>query len=68
MPYPIPSDDDVRDLLEPRERMLFDMLQNQMTQTRLVTQALITVRWWAVVCSLVIAASLVFYGVVLILK
>ena len=68
MPYPLPSDDELRDLLEPRERMLLDALQNQMLQTQIVTQALITARWWAVGTSIALTASLLTYAWALLMR
>jgi hypothetical protein len=46
------------DLMEPRERVLFELLENQMALTRLVMRALILARWWAVICSFALTIAL----------
>ena len=69
MPYPLHDDRDaLMDLLEPRERMLFEALENQMKQTMIVIQALITVRWWAVATSAALILALLTYAWALLMR
>jgi hypothetical protein len=49
---------DLVDLLEPRERLLYEALERQMQLTNAIMRSLNATRWWAVVCGLALATSI----------
>ena len=69
MPYPLSDDRDrLIDMMPPHERMLFELLENQMQQTQIVTNALIATRWWAVSSTGALGIVLAVYTVALFLR
>ena len=68
MPHPLPSDDEVRDLLGPKERLLFDALQEQMRLTRGLLQAYYRAMILSMIATAGLAISLGLFAVGMILR
>jgi hypothetical protein len=64
MPYPLSEDrDNLLDMMEPRDRLFYEQMEEQMQLTRHVLHALTTTRVWATITGLALAVSVGFQAV-----